>query len=178
MVFRYSASVREVACRRMLAGERVEEVAGDLEVSAATLYRWKRQALIDVGRKPGVKSFEPDEIETARRRIKDLEAELELVKAASALFDGKRWCAQKARPGRQRADRPGLHGEGRLSGGRDEPLNLARPEDSPPFQSRCPADAPRRHHHRTSRGVEGHVWDAADPCSSVLRTWAGREFPS
>ena len=89
MVFRYSASVREVACRRMLAGERVEEVAGDLEVSAATLYRWKRQALIDVGRKPGVKSFEPDEIDTARRRIKDLEAELELVKAASDLFNGK-----------------------------------------------------------------------------------------
>jgi hypothetical protein len=49
MAFRYSASVREAACRRMLAGERVEEVAGDLEMSAATLYRWKRQALVDVG---------------------------------------------------------------------------------------------------------------------------------
>jgi transposase-like protein len=73
----------------MLAGERVEEVAGDLEMSAATLYRWKRQALIDVGRKPGVKSFEPDELDRARRRIKDLEAELELVKAASALFNGE-----------------------------------------------------------------------------------------
>lgn len=89
MAFRYSASVREAACRRMLAGERVEEVAGDLEMSAATLYRWKRQALIDVGRKPGVKSFEPDELDRARRRIKDLEAELELVKAASALFNGE-----------------------------------------------------------------------------------------
>ena len=89
MAFRYSASVREAACRRMLAGEPVEEVAGDLEMSAATLYRWKRQALIDVGRKPGVKSFEPDELDRARRRIKDLEAELELVKAASALFNGE-----------------------------------------------------------------------------------------
>jgi transposase-like protein len=73
----------------MLAGERVEEVAGDLEMSAATLYRWKRQALIDVGRKPGVKSFEPDDLGRARRRIKDLEAELELVKAACALFNGE-----------------------------------------------------------------------------------------
>ena len=89
MAFRYSALVREVACRRMLAGERVEEVAGDLEMSAATLYRWKRQALIDAGRKPGIKSFEPDELDRARRRIKDLEAELELVKAASALFNGE-----------------------------------------------------------------------------------------
>jgi transposase-like protein len=59
----------------MLAGERVEEVAEELDVSAATLYRWKRVALIDVGRKPGVKSFEPDELDRARRRIKDLEAE-------------------------------------------------------------------------------------------------------
>jgi transposase-like protein len=73
----------------MLAGERVEEVAEELDVSAATLYRWKRQALIDVGRKPGVKSFEPDELDRARRQIKDLEAELELVKAASALFNGE-----------------------------------------------------------------------------------------
>lgn len=39
MAFRYSASVREAACRRMLAGERVEEVAGDLEMSAATRQR-------------------------------------------------------------------------------------------------------------------------------------------
>jgi transposase-like protein len=89
MPFRYTTSAREAACRRMLAGERVEEVAKELEVSAGTLYRWKRQALIDVGRKPGVKSFEPDELDRARRRIKDLEAELELVKAASALFNGE-----------------------------------------------------------------------------------------
>jgi hypothetical protein len=36
-----------------------------------------------------VKSYEPDELARARRRINDLEAELEMVKAASALFDGK-----------------------------------------------------------------------------------------
>jgi transposase-like protein len=73
----------------MLAGERVESLAGELDVSPGTLYRWKRQALIDVGRRPGVKSFEPDELQRARRRIKDLESELELVKAASALFNGE-----------------------------------------------------------------------------------------
>ena len=74
---------------RMLAGERPEELADELEVSAATLYRWKKQALIDAGRKPGLKSYEPDELARARKRIKDLEAELELVKAASALFNGE-----------------------------------------------------------------------------------------
>jgi hypothetical protein len=33
---------------------------------------------------PGLKSYEPDGLAWARRRIKDLETELELVKAASA----------------------------------------------------------------------------------------------
>jgi transposase-like protein len=72
----------------MLAGERPENLGDELEVSAATLYRWTRQALIDAGRKPGLKSYEPDELARARRRIKELETELELVKAASALFNG------------------------------------------------------------------------------------------
>jgi transposase len=82
MAFRYPTKFREAACERMLEGERPE-------VSAATLYRWKKQALIDAGRKPGTKSCEPDELERARRRIADLEAELELVKKASALFNGE-----------------------------------------------------------------------------------------
>jgi transposase-like protein len=73
----------------MLAGERPEDLADELGMSAATLYRWKKQALIDAGRRPGLKSYEPDELARARRRIKDLEAELELVKAASALFNGE-----------------------------------------------------------------------------------------
>ena len=69
----------------MLNGERVEDLAGEFELPAGTRFRWKRRALIDAG---GRKNYEPDELERARRRIKDLEAELELVKAASALFDG------------------------------------------------------------------------------------------
>ena len=36
-----------------------------------------------------MKSYEPDELERARQRIKDLESELELVKAATALFNGE-----------------------------------------------------------------------------------------
>ena len=88
-MFRYGNKVRSEASRRMLAGERVEAVAGELGVSLATLYRWKHQGLIDAGRKPGVKSYEPDELERARQRIKDLESELELVKAATALFNGE-----------------------------------------------------------------------------------------
>jgi len=89
MAFRYPTPFRLAACERMLDGERVEELAAELKVSVGTLYRWKHQALVDAGLKPGVKSYELDELEQARRRIRDLEAELELVKAASALFSGE-----------------------------------------------------------------------------------------
>ena len=61
----------------------------ELQVAEATLSRQKKQALIDAGRKPGTKSYEPDELARARQRIKDLEAELELVRKASALFNGE-----------------------------------------------------------------------------------------
>jgi transposase-like protein len=80
MVFRYPTPFREAACERMLPGERPEELADELEVSAPTLYRWKKQALIDAGRAPSLKSYEPDELARARRRINDLETEFELVK--------------------------------------------------------------------------------------------------
>ena len=70
MAFTYPTAFRESACRRLLADERPEDLAAGLDVSAATLYRWKKQALIDAGRRPGIKSYEPDELARARRRIK------------------------------------------------------------------------------------------------------------
>lgn len=87
MPFRYSSEFRRRVCERMLAGEAVKELAAELSVSDATLYKWRRQALIDAGQGPGLKSYEADRLAQARRRIKDLEAELKLVKAASALFE-------------------------------------------------------------------------------------------
>jgi transposase len=89
MGFSYPTPFRDDACRRMLAGERVEALAIELGVTAATLYRWKHQALVDTGRKPGVKSYEPDELARAQRRIAELESELAAVRAASALFNAE-----------------------------------------------------------------------------------------
>jgi transposase len=71
----------------MVSAPRV--LADESEVAAAKLCRWKKQALIDAGRKPGTKRYEPDELVRARRHIKDLETELELVRKASALFNGE-----------------------------------------------------------------------------------------
>ena len=82
----YPAELRRQTCERMLAGEAVKDLVDELGICDHTLYRWRRQALIDAGQRPGAKSYEVDPLLAARRRIKELEAELKLVKAASELF--------------------------------------------------------------------------------------------
>src|SRR5687767_8866858 len=82
----YPAELRRQACERMLAGEAVKDLAAQLGVPDHTLYRWRRQALVDAGRRPGAKSYEADPLLAARRRIKELEAELKMVRGASELF--------------------------------------------------------------------------------------------
>jgi transposase-like protein len=83
----YPAELRRRTCERMLAGEPVKDLVAELGIASVTLYKWRRQALIDAGRRPGAKSYEADPLLQARRRIKELEAELKAVKAASALFE-------------------------------------------------------------------------------------------
>ena len=86
---RYAREFRRAVCARLVAGEKVSSLSPELGVSEATLYKWKRQALIDAGRAEGVKSFEADELAQAHRTIAELEAELEITKAAVALFNGE-----------------------------------------------------------------------------------------
>lgn len=85
----YAREFRRAACERLVAGERVSSLSKELGVSEGTLYLWKRQGLIDAGRAEGIKSFEADELAQAHRTIAELEAELEAVKAAVALFNGE-----------------------------------------------------------------------------------------
>jgi transposase-like protein len=86
---RYAREFRRAVCARLVAGEKVSSLSPELGVSEATLYKWKRQALIDAGRAEGVKSFEADELAQAHKTIAELEAELEITKAAVALFNGE-----------------------------------------------------------------------------------------
>jgi transposase len=83
----YSAELRRQAVERLLAGEAIKDLEDELGVSQNTLYRWRNQAQVDAGERPGTKSYEADPLTAARKRIKELEAELELVRAASALFE-------------------------------------------------------------------------------------------
>jgi transposase-like protein len=83
----YPADLRRLTCERMLAGEAVKDLVVEFGIANVTLYKWRRQALIDAGQRPGLKSYEADPLAAARRRIKELESELEVTKAASRLFE-------------------------------------------------------------------------------------------
>jgi transposase-like protein len=83
----YPADLRRRTCERMLAGEAVKDLVVELGIAQVTLYKWRRQALIDAGERPGLKSYEADPLLAARRRVKELEFELKALKAATALFE-------------------------------------------------------------------------------------------
>ncbi|WP_344007336.1 IS3 family transposase [Streptomyces thermocarboxydovorans] len=65
-------------------GVTVEQVATDFGVHPMTLWKWMRRADINDGSKPGVTSQESAELREARRRIKLLEQENEVLRRAAA----------------------------------------------------------------------------------------------
>ena len=71
----------------MLRGENVRCLFVESGVALQTLYRWKGQALVDAGVGKGSTSRELSDLREARKRIKELEDELRLVKDACEIFD-------------------------------------------------------------------------------------------
>jgi transposase-like protein len=82
----YPASVRRQIVQRLRSGEAVADIALETGIAQATLFRWKRQALIDAGVIEGVPSVEADELAAAHKRIAQLEAELALTRDACELW--------------------------------------------------------------------------------------------
>lgn len=62
----------------------VEQVATDFGVHPMTLWKWMYRADIDDGAKLGLSSHESAELRQARRRIKLLERENEIMRQAAA----------------------------------------------------------------------------------------------
>jgi transposase-like protein len=65
-------------------GVTVEQIAKDFGVHPMTLFKWLRQADTDEGVKPGVTRNDSAELREARRRIKLLEQENEVLRRATA----------------------------------------------------------------------------------------------
>ena len=83
----YDAEFRRRVVELVRAGRPVRVVAMELGLAEATVYRWKAQDLVDHGIKAGLSTSERGELAAARRRIRELETELALVKQAAALFE-------------------------------------------------------------------------------------------
>ena len=73
----------------MLAGESVVSLVAETGVPEQTLHRWKTQGRVDAGLADGVTSTESQALRDAQKRIKELEDELALVKAASEIYDAQ-----------------------------------------------------------------------------------------
>ena len=82
----YAPEFRRRVVELVRSGRSVAVVAAEIGVSEATVYRWRAQDRIDRGERPGLSSVERSELAQARRRIRELETELEITKRASALF--------------------------------------------------------------------------------------------
>ncbi|BCO46840.1 transposase [Mycobacterium intracellulare] len=83
----YPATLRRQIIQRLRSGEAVAVIATETGIAQATLFRWKRQALIDAGVIEGTPSVEADELAAAHKRIAQLEAELALTRDACELFN-------------------------------------------------------------------------------------------
>ncbi|MEV6102551.1 transposase [Nocardia sp. NPDC051981] len=77
--------VVRVACKRD-AGVTLERIAADFGVHPMTLSKWMRQADVDEGTKPGTNTSESAELRAAKRRIRLLEQENEVLKRAATYF--------------------------------------------------------------------------------------------
>ena len=82
----YPPEFRRKVLDLLESGRTVAEVARDLDISAESIYTWRRQDRIDRGLVPGLTSAEQAELTAARRRIAELEAELAVHRRASELL--------------------------------------------------------------------------------------------
>ena len=70
----------------MRSGRSVTKIAHDLDVTSTSIYSWIKQDSIDQGEIPGVTNKESKELVKARRRIRELETEFEILRRANELL--------------------------------------------------------------------------------------------
>src|SRR5205823_13161832 len=81
----YPSDFRRKVLDLMDAGRSVGEVARDLGISDQSIYAWRRQDRVDRGLVPGLTSAEKAELLAAKRRIAQLETELQATRRAIEL---------------------------------------------------------------------------------------------
>ena len=83
----YTPEFKSEIVDRCRAGDRsIAEVARDFDLTESAVRRWVAQAEIDVGERPGLSSEEREELSRLRRENKRLQADVDLLKRATAFF--------------------------------------------------------------------------------------------
>jgi transposase len=83
---RYPVEFRRKVLDLIEAGRPVAEVAAQLGITAQTVYNWRNQDQIDRGVRAGTSTSELAELSAARKRIRELETELEITRRANELL--------------------------------------------------------------------------------------------
>lgn len=82
----YPAEFRLRAVALVRAGKPITQGAEELGISAGALHKWLTQDRIDRGEIPGTTTKESAELKRARRRIRELETEVEILRRAAKLL--------------------------------------------------------------------------------------------
>jgi len=77
---------REIVERCRVGDRSLREVARDFDLTESAVRRWVAQAEIDAGERPGLASEEREELSRLRRENKRLQADVDLLKRATAFF--------------------------------------------------------------------------------------------
>lgn len=86
----FPVEYRRRAIALVRAGQAATTAAVELGVSAAVIHNWVRPDQIDRGERPGVTKPESIEMSKARKRIRQLEEEVAILRTASKLFEEDR----------------------------------------------------------------------------------------
>jgi len=78
----YPPEFRARAIALVRSGKQVQQTAYELGISAGCLHGWLKQDRIDCGEIPGKTTIESVELRAARKRIRELETELAIVRQA------------------------------------------------------------------------------------------------
>lgn len=86
----YPPEFRFRAVALVRAGKPITAAANELGISAAALHKWVRQDQVDRGERPGLTTTESAQLSKANKRIRQLEAEVEILRTAATLFGENR----------------------------------------------------------------------------------------
>ena len=86
----YPAEFRARAVALVRAGRPISRVAVELGISEGGLHNWVRQDRIDRGELSGITTAESAELSRVKRRIRELEVEVEILKKASTFLGENR----------------------------------------------------------------------------------------